>query len=291
MNYSIENEFLKITVSRLGAELVSVVSKDDGCEYIWQGESGCWGGHSPVLFPFCCRLFDGYYTYKGEKHVSGIHGFARANDFNEVNVEDGVISMSLYSNEKLKELYPFDFKLTVSYKLEEKRVRFGIDVENTGDEEMIFTEGFHPGFNLPMGDTEFEDWYIEFDCEKTPDRILFSDACFCTGSTAPYNLKNGKILPLSYDIFDSSGIFLKNHCKYLTLKSQKSTKSVRIECPDFKYLGFWHERGKISSFICIEPMNGLPSLDGKVDDLTEKTDMSRVSPKNTCSFGFDLIIG
>ena len=33
MNYSIENEYLKITVSDLGAELISVVSKKDGCEY------------------------------------------------------------------------------------------------------------------------------------------------------------------------------------------------------------------------------------------------------------------
>ena len=56
MLYYIENDILKVAVSDKGAELFSVVSKSDGCEYIWQGDSKYWEDRAPILFPICCRL-------------------------------------------------------------------------------------------------------------------------------------------------------------------------------------------------------------------------------------------
>ena len=51
MEYKIENEFLEAVVCSKGCELVSVKTKKDGAEHIWQGDPDAWKRHAPVLFP------------------------------------------------------------------------------------------------------------------------------------------------------------------------------------------------------------------------------------------------
>ena len=65
MEYLLENEFLQVRVSSLGAELVSVKAKHDGRELLWQADSAVWGRHAPILFPYCGRLKDGAFVHKG----------------------------------------------------------------------------------------------------------------------------------------------------------------------------------------------------------------------------------
>ena len=38
MVYFIENDYLFVKVSSLGAELTSIKNKDNGVEYLWQGD-------------------------------------------------------------------------------------------------------------------------------------------------------------------------------------------------------------------------------------------------------------
>jgi hypothetical protein len=46
MQYTLENQFLKIEISPCGAELMSVIGKSDGYQYLWQGDPQIWGsGH------------------------------------------------------------------------------------------------------------------------------------------------------------------------------------------------------------------------------------------------------
>ena len=59
MNYTLKNELYEMTVSTLGAEMVSLKSKS-GRELLWQNTLGeGWSNHAPLLFPFCGRLKDG----------------------------------------------------------------------------------------------------------------------------------------------------------------------------------------------------------------------------------------
>ena len=57
MLYTIENKKLSVTVSDLGAELMSVKTKADGCEYLWQGDEKYWeewDGLFKLFATFCC---------------------------------------------------------------------------------------------------------------------------------------------------------------------------------------------------------------------------------------------
>ena len=61
----IENSELSVSVSTLGAELMSVSGKG-GTEFLWNGDKNVWSGRAPLLFPICGGLKDGKYIYEGE---------------------------------------------------------------------------------------------------------------------------------------------------------------------------------------------------------------------------------
>ena len=109
MIYTIENEYLKVQVSSLGAELMSIVNKTNGGEYLWQGDKKYWGGRAPVMFPICGRLYDGKYTYLGKEYTMPNHGIARASEFTLKSASLESITLELKANEQTKAHYPFDF--------------------------------------------------------------------------------------------------------------------------------------------------------------------------------------
>lgn len=292
MLYFFENEHFKVAVSDIGAELFSVVSKRYGCEYIWQGDPKYWENRAPMLFPVCCRLYSGHYTYQGKKYFMDIHGFARTSVFSPIEVGEDFIKMALTSTESTKNIYPFDFVLTVEFRLVGNRLKYIMTVENKETERaMIYALGGHPGFNVPLDSDNFKEWYIEFDRESDVRRFAFTDTCFRTEKEPLFPLENGKILRLDHSLFDNDAIFLRDHCRCLTLKSDNSDRSVRIEAEEMNYLGLWHAPKTDAPYVCIEPMSGLPSFDGKVDDLEKKADMIRLAPGNVRSTGFDMIFG
>ena len=51
MDFVLENEYLKVTVTSFGAQVSSVVRKCDGVEHIWQADPSVWGYHAPILYP------------------------------------------------------------------------------------------------------------------------------------------------------------------------------------------------------------------------------------------------
>lgn len=53
---TLQNEFLTVEVSDLGAELQSIKDADEH-EYLWQGDDKYWGRRSPILFPIVSGLY------------------------------------------------------------------------------------------------------------------------------------------------------------------------------------------------------------------------------------------
>lgn len=291
MIYTIENEKIKVDISDKGGELQSIVLKKDGTEYLWQGNANYWAGRAYNLFPICGRLFDGKYTYKGKTYEMNLHGFLRDSLTEAEKLASDKIRFTLVSNDELKKQYPFDFKVCVTYTLCDTKITTALEVVNTGNEEMFFGFGGHPGFNVPLtADEKFEDYYLEFDCVKPAERIGMTPF-FRTGKTAPFALKDGKVLELDHSLFDNDAIFLTNMCKRVTLKSKKSDKFVRVEYPGMQNLGFWHKPQTDAPYVCIEPWCSLPAFDGQIDDLETKYQMTRLNAGETYENGFDIIIG
>lgn len=293
MLYTLKNEKLTVTLSDLGAEIVSVVCTD-GCEYIWQGDPKYWTGRAPLMFPICGRLIDGKYTYgKKTYEMSSTHGFARSSTFEAEQKDDDTVCFSLSANEETKACYPFDFTLTVEYRLQENRLDCSVTVKNPDGQTVLpATVGFHPGFNVPLdGDGNFEDWYLEFANECSPDEILMNEKCFLTGIRRAYPLEKGKVLPLRHSLFDIDGVFMSNLDRTVTLRSDRSERFVRINFEDLRYLGIWHAPRTDAPYVCIEPWCGLPSFADRVDDFSEKSDMFHIQPNSEQKISYSITFG
>ena len=270
MNYVIKNSQLCATVSDLGGELLSL--KKGETEYIWNGDAKYWSGRSPLLFPYCCRLFGGHYTYRGEKFEGANHGFIRRSLLSVTAVSENSITLTLRANEDTKKLYPFDFEYSITYTLEGDSLVCDTRVCNLGEAVLPYCNGMHPGFNVPLDtDTAFEDWYMEFSEATSPKRILFSEGKFCIGEEdfAP-SLVGGTRLPLRHSLFDDDAIFLTGAADSVTLRCDKSEKYVHVSYPGTPVIGFWHMPLTDAPYVCIEPLCGLPSTEGIVDDIEDK---------------------
>ena len=275
MLYTLKSSHMTVTVNSRGAELWSLMR--DGNEYLWQGDPDYWSGRAPVLFPVCGRLYGGKYRYAGQEYCLPIHGFAKDSEFAVTAAEDALTCV-LEEDDATRAVYPFDFRLTVVYRLKNDRTLcVESTVTNTGKGELPFSLGAHPGFRVPLREGErFEDCYLRFAGGTVPRRLVFSDTCFQTGETADFPLIDGDLLLLRHDLFDRDAIFLENTGGRVLLNTKKHSREVSVRFGDFPYLGLWHRPHTDAPYLCIEPWAGLPSRDGTVDDLATKDAMLRL---------------
>ena len=291
MLYTIENKKLCVQIASLGAELMSIKTKADGCEYLWQGDPKYWRSRACVLFPICGRLVDGYYTYEGKKYEMELHGFVRRREFTVFEQKEDAITFEFKADEQSLAIYPFDFTFRVTYALDGNKLVNKFTVINNGQAVLPYAVGGHPGFNVPFdGNGSFEDYYLSFGEKCEPEMFLLSPTCFLNGETAPFKLTCGTRLPLVHSLFDNDAIFLKNMAKSVTIKSKTTKKSLTVEYEDFDYVGLWHAMKSDAPFLCIEPWTGLPATDGIHDDFATKQAMRYLDGGKETSLSFNVIV-
>lgn len=284
--YTIQNERLTVKISDLGAELRSIKDRS-GYEYLWQGNiDGLWEGHAPILFPICGQVWEGRYTWQGKTYELGCHGFAQFMTFDGEQISDDCLRMTLVANEETKRLYPFDFSLSVCFRLEDNRLSCTVTVGNRGEGPMPFSLGFHPGFNVPMDGTAFEDWHLSFSEPCAPKEIVVTESGFITGECIPRPLVDGRILPLTHSLFDINSPFYKEIPSSVRLESEKSPRAVTLSYEGLPYLGIWQDEKTEAPFLCIEPWHGMPTIEGRDEELATKTDTVTLQSGETKTFGF-----
>ena len=181
----LENEKLKIQVSDDGAELCSVYDKVRGREALWTADPKYWARHAPVLFPFVGKVNGGHYTYEGKQYPMGQHGFARDREFACVETGEAHVTHRLKSDEESKKVYPFDFVLEVTHRIEGNRVTVEWKVENPGDKRLYFSIGGHPGFCV----TKQEGCTLIFDGQESLERVSINLEAAAVDAEHPETLK------------------------------------------------------------------------------------------------------
>lgn len=268
MIYSIENEFLKVSVQDKGAELQSILGAN-GTEYLWQGDPKYWSGRAYNIFPFVGRLTEGRYLMDGENHEMAIHGIARYRVFQVASQEKDRLVMELASDEETYAIYPRHFLFRVIYALEGNTLVQTYQVENKDEKTMYFGLGGHPGFNVPG---EFTDYRFRFEPECRPQQMLFSDDCFIT-QPVDYPLEENKYIRLRHDLFDRDAIVLQNISRKVVLESVSGDYRVAVSYPGMPYVGLWHKPMTDAPYVCVEPWCSLPAKAGKLTVFEEKEDL------------------
>ena len=271
MLFHIQNQYLAVSVSDRGAELMSIRSLD-GTEYLWQGDPAYWGDRAPNIFPYVARLTDGCYTYGGKTYRLPIHGFAPTAMYRVTEQSGSAVTFTLEDNPEFYEMYPFRFRFSIRYELSDRDLHVRLTVENLDEKTMYFGLGGHPGINVPLEPgLTFEDYFLEFPGGDLR-RVEFTESCFITGKDDPFPLEGGH-LPLRHDMFDQDAIVLKGVPGKVTLGSDKGSRSVTLSAPDLGVFGFWHWPRTDAPYICLEPWSSLPSRQDVVEDLQTQPDL------------------
>ena len=208
MDYILENEYLKITITTWGAQLKSVVRKCDGVEHMWQADKSHWGYHAPILFPFCGKVKDGMIEARGQ-HFENLpqHGFARIGDHNLLQHTENTVVLELRDSEATMAMWPYAFRLVTTYTLDRDTVHHTLTVLNADDEPISFGLGYHPGFAIPFDENHAAtDYEFRFDTPQSPLCLN----CMPTGlyqGTSYYLGYNTDTIPIDENLFSND-----SHC-------------------------------------------------------------------------------
>ena len=260
MEYIIENDLIKVTVTTFGAQLKSVVRKDDGAEHMWQADPTVWGSHAPILFPHCGRLLDGKYIAKGKMYETKLaHGFARTMEHTFVYQNKDTLVLQLTDTPETLAIWPYKFRLMSAFTIEGDVLHHTLTVENQDDSEMPFGIGYHPAFAIPFDDKHtFRDYKLRFDKLESP--ICMDTSCGGLISGKTYYLgSNLNTIAIDEELFAND-----SHCMTalqsdtLGIYEKDSGRAVVCSIKAFPYCLIWSKPGE-PKFVCIEPWHSLPS--------------------------------
>jgi len=273
MEYQIKSHNLVVKINSKGAELSSVKLED--LEYLWQAKADVWPRHAPVLFPIVGRLKDNSISQ---------HGFARDKELKLAFKDENEISFELINDEETNELFPFDFKLIIWYSITDNRVVCGYEVVNTASQKnLFFSIGAHPGFKVPLSNTEkFEDYKLVFSNKEYYTTVLADG--LLSDTKKELVLHHGE-LNLSTALFENDAlVFEDSQIDQIRLIS-KSGKGLELNCKDWPYFGIWSKKG-CSEFVCLEPWYGIADSINSTGNLQTKKGIIelKVGEKFDCSF-------
>ncbi|NQD69280.1 aldose 1-epimerase family protein [Sphingobacterium shayense] len=251
----IENDYLKVQINEIGAELRSIWCKKKCREYLWQRNAKYWAKSSPVLFPFVGELNGGKFHYNGRTYYVPKHGFARDRLFQVCKHDASSVYLMLESGEETFAMYPFHFEFTISYTLQGRSLLCQYEVVNKGAEPMYFSVGAHPAFALEItNDQCYSDYFLSFPDDHSLKRYFLENNLL----TRHYNivpLDENKLV-LDDDMFNQDAWVLKGlNSSQVMLQNQNGNYRIALNFNSFEYFGLWAPPG--APFICLEPWSGV----------------------------------
>ncbi len=256
MTITLENNDLKVEIKSKGAELCSIIKKNNGLQYMWSGDPSVWGKTSPILFPIVGTLRNDTYIYKDKSYKLSRHGFARDAEFEIVKQQSDEIVFLLKNSPSSLKNYPFSFELFVHYTLDKDVLKVNYEVKNKGTDDMYFSLGAHPAFKAPLTDgSRYEDYFLEFDSVENSNRWPINKDGLIEQTSAPFFDKASRI-HLSHKHFEKDALVFKDiHSHKISLKTNLHTHGLDFYFESFPFLGLWAAKG--GDFVCIEPWCGI----------------------------------
>lgn len=292
MLYSLENNKLCVLVRSQGAELRSIKERSDETEYLWDGNPSWWKYSSPVLFPIVGKLLDGKYRVGGKEYELPGHGFGRVSEFTLVSRDENSIEFQLDWSEETLKVYPWKFQLNIGYELADNEVKVIWKVRNLDDKHMTFSIGAHGAFRCPIVPGEsFEDCYLEFNkIEKMKNLPLDSKGQF----QREYGdaVMEGTKLPLNYEMFRNDVLaYDAQKSDKVTLRSEKSEKSLSITAKGFPFWGYWTPDKGGAPFLCIEPWHGHADFADFKGEFKDREGSEVLAPGEQVVYSYTITIG
>ena len=268
---TISNENMKVVISKLGAEIRSVVCKDT--EYMWSRDPEFWAQSAPIMFPMCGGLKGGRYELDGNSYEMIKHGFAKVSTFDVEEISASKVTMILRDNEETRKSYPFVFAFRVTFELIGTSLAVTYDAENCDNKTMYCTFGSHEAYACPEG---IENYEIVFP-EKETLYAYGLNGDIVTDYTK-LMVDNSNVLTLKDSDFCLDALVFKGlKSRSATLKHIGGGRSIKVDFEGFDYFVVWHKY--TAPYLCVEPWCGLPDVAGSSYNFAEKVGMRSLAPK------------
>ena len=281
---------LTATVDSMGAQLMSLTFA--GAEYLWQGDPKFWPRRAPVLFPIVgCLKNDEAMSAAGPVHLKR-HGLARTNEHSIVERSESSVTFQLDSDEATRELYPFDFRLNMTYSTDGTSLAQRFAVTNTGDVDLPFTLGGHPAFNVPMPGAEgerFDDYALVFAERWSPEVPVIDERGLHDFGRMTRLMDNDRELPLSHELIERHAtlVFHDVPKNRVTLVGTRSNHGVELEFDGFDYLGVWTASTE-APFLAVEPWHGCATAYDESDRFEDKRSTITLAPGERAELAFTV---
>ena len=194
-------------------------------------------GGIPILFPICGDLPNDSYTQQGQVYALKRHGFARDLPW-EVTAQEtdqeAALTLVLKSSDQTRAVYPFDFEVTFTYRLQGRTLTLDQTYRNYSQQPMPFATGLHPYFWVTDKNQ------MELDIPATQYQDNLTQGTYDYTGTFDFNAAeiDAQLRPLSRQI------------TALKLPDRNLTIQLRFS-PEYTTAVFWTVKGK--DYACLEP--------------------------------------
>lgn len=256
-----EENGLRIVVSRLGAELISVARIDEAGKwtgFLYRGDDLSsppqgWANHSTVMGYYLHRLKNGRSLYRGREIKGGNHGFLRSKIWRLVKSlpdESASLKYRITRDDFSATEYPLKVSLDLTYKLEGEKLVVLFEFQNHEPELAAHVAfGLHPGF----GATSFESFRLQM--PQGLYRRYFSPGNYLSGETREIEFRGGE-MPFPKSELPGSIILelVDVPRRQFSYVDPPSGRWVTFDLSGVPYLTLWSDGGP---FLCVEPCWGL----------------------------------
>lgn len=281
----LENERYVVTFTTKGGEIESFTDKQTGIQYMWQGDPEFWSGKNPTLFPLVGNTYDKTYEIDGKTYEMKNHGLIRYATLKEkANTQDEVV-MELDSDKETLARYPFPFHYEIAYTLKGNTLTIVYHITNTGEKDMPFTFGLHPGFCCPLCENEtFEDYKLVFSNPEHLKQLVFDPE-----KKKPYEIKEVDLqeIPCDYDMIEQYATLVYEGAKSAHVTLQGKEHGVRVSLVGYPYVAFWTAK-KGAPFICLEPWYGHADFSEVAEDFYHREGTMILSPKKSFTTSYTI---
>ena len=228
-------------------------------DWFWDHSNQHIPGGWPFLFPVCARIErdgkKGDYLYDGRVYNLPSHGFGPKKEWDVVEHANDSVTLQLKEDEETLKEYPFQFTVTLKYRVEPSRLVCEQTYHNTGGMPMPYYAGFHPYFLTPSPEVGKEETMLDYSPKR---RFVYNDRL-----TDLVNTREVPDLPTAVtneDINENLTQVGKDKETRLILPDGLTIHMAAegVEDPDlFPYVQLYTMPEK--PFFCIEPWMGYPN--------------------------------
>ncbi|MDE5446514.1 aldose 1-epimerase family protein [Bradyrhizobium sp. CSA207] len=289
--HTIRSGRLTATIKAQGAELCSL-KHEAGIEFIWQA-GPAWPRHAPLLFPIVGRLANDELSHRGKTYRMTQHGFARDSRFAWAERGESRCTLVLGDSEATRALYPFAFRLTATYTLDDAGLDLALTIGNTGEETLPASLGGHPAFNWPLVPGLAKESYALTFAKEESSPVRRLDGGLLRAATEPPPV-TGTALPLSESLFNDDAIIFdrinSNSVRYAAGQGVTSGPWLKMSWQGFRELGVWSKPSG-APFLCIEPWRGYASPAHFNGEFSDKPGLMHIAPGAEQQLSFRIEVG